>query len=451
MLSTLKNIFTPTPPATYLQQQNNIAKPSSPTTNTPVVVATSITTNESTLRRAKLIMVTTANNNKYYDMHENANGTFTVVYGRVGAKGTCRTYPIGRWESTYRSKTRKGYQDISTLVNTSTVTLEFKSIKNNSVNNLMTDLFKYAHTSIRHNYQVSAADVSIKQVEAAQVLLNELDKMVKIGMDHRSFNDNLLQLFQIIPRRMTNVKDHLIVAPTNEEELNQIKKKISEEQDTLDVMKGQVEIKQQQADTPQEEIDILQQLGLQIHPVEDAKAIRMIKKMMGEDKNLFVRAFSVTKQHTRQRFDQRLVAAKNKKTELFWHGSRNQNWLNILKTGLVLRPTNAIISGKMFGYGLYFADRFQKSLNYTSLWGSYWANGSSNTAFLALYDVHVGEQLQVDQHNSWCGQLTEKRLKQRDKKYDSVYAKRGVSLLNNEYIVYNEAQCTVRYLVEVKR
>lgn len=450
MLSTLKNILASTPPTTYLQQHNTIA-PTSPTTTLPTTPTTPPITDKNHLKRAKLIMVTTSNNNKYYDMNENEDGTFTVVYGRVGAKGTCRSYPMSKWESTYRSKTRKGYQDISNLINTSTATLEFKSIKNNSVKNLMTKLFKYARTSIRHNYHVSAAEVSIKQVEAAQALLDELTEMVKIDMDYRSFNDNLLQLFQIIPRRMANVKDHLITKPTNIKELNLIKKKLSEEQNTLDVMKGQVELKEQQVDTPQEEVDVLKQLGLEVHPVEDTKAIRMIKKMMGEDKNLFVRAFSVIKPQTQQRFDQRIAVAKNKKAELFWHGSRNENWLNILKTGLVLRPTNAVISGKMFGYGLYFADRFQKSLNYTSLLGSYWAGGSSNTAFLALYDVHVGEQLQVSRHESWCGQLTEMRLKKRNKKYDSVYAKKGISLLNNEYIVYNEAQCTVRYLVEVKR
>ena len=34
--------------------------------------------------------------------------------------------------------------------------------------------------------------------------------------------------------------------------------------------------------------------------------------------------------------------------------------------------------------------------------------------------------------------------------YDSLFAEGGIDLKNNEYIVYNEAQCTPRYLVEFK-
>ena len=106
--------------------------------------------------------------------------------------------------------------------------------------------------------------------------------------------------------------------------------------------------------------------------------------------------------------------------------------------------------GKMFGYGLYFADKCQKSLNYTSFRGSYWARGNSNKAFLALYDVHVGNQLKVKKHESWCCSLSKTNLKKRGEKYDSIYAQGGVDLINNEYIVYDSAQSTIRYLVEIK-
>jgi poly [ADP-ribose] polymerase len=115
----------------------------------------------------------------------------------------------------------------------------------------------------------------------------------------------------------------------------------------------------------------------------------------------------------------------------------------------VLRPANAVISGKMFGYGLYFADKFRKSLNYSSLYGSYWARGNAHKAYLAVYEVHTGTQLHVKHHEPWCGLLTEERLKAKGQQYDSVFAEGGADLVNNEYIVYNEAQCTIKYLVEV--
>ena len=35
-------------------------------------------------------------------------------------------------------------------------------------------------------------------------------------------------------------------------------------------------------------------------------------------------------------------------------------------------------------------------------------------------------------------------------KYDSLFAQGGADLINNEYIVYKEEQCTIRYIVEFK-
>ena len=52
-----------------------------------------------------------------------------------------------------------------------------------------------------------------------------------------------------------------------------------------------------------------------------------------------------------------------------WHGSRNENWFSILENGLQLNP-NAIITGKMFGKGIYFAPSSNKSWNYTSYRGT---------------------------------------------------------------------------------
>ena len=52
-----------------------------------------------------------------------------------------------------------------------------------------------------------------------------------------------------------------------------------------------------------------------------------------------------------------------------WHGSRNENWLSIVENGLLLHP-NAVITGKMFGNGIYFASNAKKSWGYTS--GGFW-------------------------------------------------------------------------------
>jgi poly [ADP-ribose] polymerase 2/3/4 len=442
--------------AAYALQSLTAPKPA-----TPVVAITTTATTpsvnedekpETGRREAKLIMVTPDNNNKFYDMRENTDGTFSVTYGRVGARGAEARYAMREWDTKIREKTRKGYKDQTHLFAVASAQPEqqIDGINCLIVKQLIQDLMRYAKQSISHNYVVTADKVTRQQVAEAQLLLDNLVKMSKKDMDITAFNKALIDLFSVIPRRMKNVKEHLV---ENAKDLKTIGEKLAEEQDTLDVMRGQVEMNEQQKATGKEQeikpLNILDTMGWAVENVEDNTVIQMIKKMMGDDKGKFSRAFQFNNSHTNNNFNQFINKVPNKKTHLFWHGSRNENWFSILKTGLVLRPASAVITGKMFGYGLYFADKCRKSLNYSSLSGSYWSGGNSKKAYLAIYEVHTGNQLKIKHHEPYCGLLTESRLKDKGKQYDSVFAEGGADLINNEFIVYNENQCTVKYLVEV--
>ncbi len=457
MLSLLRKLFTSKPvvpatqPAAKILQVAPRAASKQTSTDFTSTDTAATSPGENTLRFARLIMVTAENNNKFYEMKENAGGgTFTVQYGRVGTTSTTRTYPMGEWNSKLNEKLRKGYIDHTGLVVEATQGNEFAEIPDAAVRALMDDLMAYSRQSIHRNYNVGADQVTKRQVELAQGLLDQLVASVRKGLDINAFNEKLIELYKIIPRRMKKVQEHLVQAADTLDELAEIEKRLAEEQATLDVMRGQVEMIAQQKDlNGQKPITLLEAFGLELEPLTDAGLVSHIKQMMGSDRNKFKRAFKVTNLRTQSQFDQHLAQSSNKRVELFWHGSRNENWLSILKTGLVLRPANAVITGKMFGYGLYFADKCRKSLNYTSLSGSYWARGSQQRAWLALYDVHLGKPLEIRQHQSWCEQLTAERLRQRGKDYDSVFAKGGADLVNNEYIVYDEKQCTVRYMVEI--
>ncbi len=416
-------------------------------------------------RTAKLIMVTPNNNNKFYEMQDNGNDTFTVTYGRVGSRGTVRRYPISQWKRRYNEKIRKGYKDQTHLFavgGTGEPKLELVDVDDEMVQKLVSELMAYATKSIRHNYMVSADQVTQRQVEEAQTLLDSLVAQLKNGLlvlgnyaqterNTKRFNSVLLELYQVIPRKMTRVGDHLIGRPSSEGDLETIKEKLVEEQATLDVMRGQVKVSALETDNKEEkkQLNLLEAMGLQIERVEDAATIEMIKDKMGPNAGQFSKAFAVKNLKTQRNFDDWIGTKNNQRKQLFWHGSRNENWLSILETGLVLRPANAVVTGKMFGYGTYFADKFQKSLNYTSLRGSYWTKGTAAKGFLALFDVHTGNQFHIQKHESWCYELNEVNLKKKGAKYDSLFAEGGADLVNNEYIVYNEKQCTVRYLVEV--
>ncbi len=448
-------------------------------------------------KTVKLVMVTAANNNKYYEMKQISDDIFSVSYGRVGQRAAINEYSMYQWQSKYREKVRKGYKDVTHLF---VEELENKSSKNDSVNSnyqnslaswsaikngevreLFRHLTQYAQRSITHNYQVSAADVTMAQVEEAQNILNNLTKKVDFksnkvskkdleNFDTISFNAFLLELYGVIPRKMESVQNYLLEYTAGKSISKQILQKartiLTNEQETLDVMRGEVELKlqQQKKDTlktnslkdknKENEKTLLDALGIEVSILDEKKSkdavqIKRIKKMMQDEVGKFVNAYSIKDIAQEQIFTKNLKESKYRTTELFWHGSRNENWLSIFKTGLILRPTNAIITGKMFGYGLYFADKCRKALNYTSLRGSYWTAGNENKAFLAIYEVHTGRQLKIEKYENWCGSMTYEKLKQLNSEADSLFAKGGFDLINNEYIVYKENQCTLRYLVEV--
>ena len=404
---------------------------------------------EAQLRVVRLIMVTDRNNNKFYEMVERQDGTFDVIYGRVGTAGSRKNYPIAQWDRKLREKIRKGYQNLTHLFSIPQVTWNWADISNSQVKSLMDRLLSYSKSSIQHNYLVNATEVSMQQVETAQSLLNRVITTWENKGTAQQLNELLLSLYAVIPRRMANVRTYLF-EEGSETEQDLWKERLAEEQNTLDVMRGQVELNALSAQKSKSETRMLEALGLTISVVEDDKILSMIKKKMGPDSDHFVRAYEVNHQASHQAFQGHLSQQRSMKKELLWHGSRNENWFSILSSGLVLRPANAIINGKMFGYGIYFADKCRKSLNYSSLSGAYWTGGSNAEGFLALYEVHVGKQLKIRRHTSWCCELTKDKLHQKGS-YDSVFAKGGVDLRNNEYVIYHSSQSTIRYLIEVKK
>lgn len=408
----------------------------------------------------KLIMITPENNNKFYTMTENDNGTFTAEWGRVGATGQSQSKPMGQWDKVYREKTGKGYKDNTDLFvvegasdkkSTTTKSVkEFLKSRTEAVINVVKKLQGWAKGSIEENYTVSSENVTKKQVDKAQSLLDEITKYDLTKKTIKEFNNMLIDFYGIVPRKMKKVSDHLIQDADN---LTERKNKIiSEEQATLDVMAGQVllneDVKEAAEDEPGVATDIIEASGLHIEEVKDAAVIKQIKDLMADHKSKFKCAFEVKNHKTHGHYDKHVGVVKNKKEELFWHGSRNENWWSIMTSGLLIRPSNAVYTGSMFGDGIYFADKFQKSYGYSSARGSYWAKGSANEAVLALYSVHVGEQKNIHKHNSDCYSLNHAKLSKEG--YDSVFAHGGADLRNNEYIVYQSQQNTIKYLVIVE-
>lgn len=403
-------------------------------------------------KEVELVCVTGANNNKYYKMKDNGDGTFTARWGRVGGSEETKVYPMNDWDKIYRSKTKsskkpKPYTDI-TLLRADAKSNTYKPVGCKASQTLLTSLQSYSSDSIKKNYTISSDNVTQAQVDKAQEIIDNLtnltvsaktDKLTKAFIG--DFNDMCTELFTTIPRKMNKVQNFIL--HDDRIMLSDAKGIVGNEQDLLDVMAQQVSMNVVYDDN----MTLAEALGINITKAT-AKDVEKIKKLMGDSSKNFKSAYILENSNTQKAFESRIKESYSDKCKLLWHGSRNENWLNIVKTGLLIRPSNAVLTGAMFGNGIYMADKAKKSMGYTSLHGSYWASGSSNRAYLALYDVNTGVEYTTDRHKSVYSSLDYQKL-QKYGKYDSFFAKGGYDLRNNEYIIYDKAQCTIKYLVEI--
>lgn len=402
---------------------------------------------------AYLVMVTAENNNKFYSMEEK-DGQIIIFNGRVDvSKVQQPSKPMHQWDKIYRSKIKKGYQDITEMVShscSSKDSVKYIDIDNKEVEDVIKRLMAFSNKSVEENYKVKASNVTQKQIDSAQEILDSIARTISKGTQTKEINDKLLQLYTVIPRKMKKVQDYLLNGKTisTSDDLKYARQMIAKEQDILDSMASSVSMLEVEEESSEvENKTILDTLGIEIEPVSKEE-IADIKRRLGDISDKFRKAFKVKNHKTEKKFQTFLKEAKHKKVELFWHGSRNENFISILQKGLLIRPSGAIHTGSMFGDGIYYAQKARKAYGYTSGRGSYWARGSSNTAFMLIFQVHVGNQKHIYKHDSSCYRLSENVLKKSG--HDSVHAHGGADLINDEFIVYNASQCTVKYLVELE-
>ena len=399
--------------------------------------------------------------NKYYRMTPNGD-IFTVEYGRVGAAPQTKTYPMSKWNSTLSSKLKKGYVDRSDLMqeviadskieDKSNGVDEFGLVQNLSVREIVKRLWDYANKTIQSAYSVRAEAVTQAMIDAAQEKIDYIAANYK-NWSVEEFNKNLNELFIIVPRKMKRVSDCLV------SDSSEYDKKLSEEQSLLDTMAGQVyKPKAKIADTDSEikaSESILQKMGITMEEATKEDIVK-IKKAMGDSAGKFYKAWRVTNLETEKNYQKFTTENNIGNVKLLCHGSRNQNWFNILKMGLKIRPAGAIATGSMFGLGIYWSnpEKYKggvaKSIGYTSL-GGYWTRDYQNCGFLAFFDVAIGDSVNAYSFDSKYYSYNLERLKKDNPKAWSLWAHGNTSMLrNDEIIVYDDRQMTIRYLVEIR-
>ena len=185
-------------------------------------------------RFCRLVMTTEDNHNKYYEMQETSE-YIQVKYGRVDSSCIEITKPISQWNSLIKSKLKKGYKDVTEFV---AVVKDSNNVTNNIVyTQELYDIFlkkmmDYRDGLVSTTYSVKATQVTRRQLEQAQLYINDLAQVGE-NYDIQYVNDLLLKLYTVIPRYMRKVQDYLLPNIS-------LNKLVEQEQDKLDALSSQV-------------------------------------------------------------------------------------------------------------------------------------------------------------------------------------------------------------------
>ena len=383
--------------------------------------------------------------NQQIQMENNGDGTFHVTDGRIGIKVGPKkpkqyNLPIEDWDKFYFSKISRGYLLTKTKkMETKEVEVgKHKPIPDKIVHELVERLMAYANQAMEENFTVKVEAISDEMIEYGKNVLADLSKNAN-KMSVAEFNGKLKVLYAAIPRRIDKLSNKLAKDKASFAEI------LDEEQEIFDLMLSQVKL----ATSGGSNQTILEELGIFIRP-ETEKEIEETKKLLKEQKDKYLRSWKVENAKTKKIFDKYIKKenlSEGKGVDFLWHGSKHQNWWSIITNGLLLNP-DAVITGKAYGQGTYFAPDPIKSLGYTSRAGAKWTNGTMDTGFMGIYRVATGNR--YNGHLGCDTTLNYKKLQQIQPGAHCTWAEcRYSHFMMDEVIVYQECQSDIDRLVEL--
>lgn len=362
--------------------------------------------------------------NKIFRMLSTEN-RIDVEFGHIGNKLYKKSYPLSVWDEIYQEKIKCGYVDQTGLLNNNNV-VTLKLSQTESINEVLENLRAISRQMISDNYRGNMVNVSEEAINKSKELLKKLE----ITENVYDFNSILFELFSMIPRKMNNVIQNTA------KDQNDFYKIIERENDLL----RNLQVLKTDSVSPDIPIICRECTSDEITKIRSMLDTSSLRK--------FKRAWSVNNPEIDQKFSSYMKKNNIKKTRELFHGSRSENWWSILTTKLLLQPSNVVKSGAMFGRGIYFADKADKSMGYTSIRDSRHAAGKSDKGYLAIYEVATGHEYDVKVWKSSMTDLNESSFIREHKDCNSLHAHAGINLINDEYIVYNENACRIKYFLE---
>lgn len=418
------------------------------------------------VRLIKVEQTAEDNNNKWWNAQLFDDGTVKAQWGRVGYDGQSGEWSGGEsyLDKKVREKTKKGYVEQKT-VGTANVTpgstvkvdanlreiAKKQIIKNNVGSPLLVALIDRlvqsnvhkitSSTQITFNnttglFTTPLGVVTPEGITEARDLLAKIHPSVKSGRFSETLNAEVLRYLRIIPQ-------NLGMGRFNAKTIFPDDAAIQKQSDILDSLESSYQAMTttpQAPGTPTSEPKVFQ-VDLDVLPT-GAEFSRLTNWFEKSKKPMHrsVYGMKVKQIYTVNVHDMTNAYENNSAPhQEVWHGTSQANLLSILKSGLrVSPPSTAAIASKMFGNGIYGADVSTKSLNYSV---GYWGQGGrGDSAWLFVCKFAMGKIQTV----------TKEQKRGADRGYDSIYAKGGYDLFNDEFIVFRNSQVKITHLLECK-
>ena len=363
---------------------------------------------------------------------------FTATYGKsddiLSGKGkrVRAPYPVYLFWVKYYEKLVKGYKDRSRFVHLSAKTIADNEIGTELFQSLLDDTKRAlpVRSLAQKNRNTDKLALSETQIEKTWRILNHQLKRAKTV---KTFQRTYRSLLSLLPKT-TLPEAETITANTIEN--GGLIKTITA---VLSDLENIVASKSSLADC-----------GITITRATDADDARIRAMLPSDIAERVETVYAVHNPKKEINFKAYCARRNITTTKELWHGSRNENWLSIIKNGLRLNP-NATITGKMYGDGIYFAPEARKSYGYTSCQGTYWANGSSHAGFMGLFTTAYGNPChETDSMYYRYGRNNPQKYLTR-KGFDCLHALSSkTSLRHDEIVFYHESAIVLSYLVKIK-
>lgn len=396
--------------------------------------------------------------NEKFIMEDMGNGTMKLTEGRIGItvgryKPRVSYRPLSDWDMVFQSRVSRGYlatkthkmDRVEVRKGTNTADgLDYAPVPDPHVRVFIEELMRYQKQVFDASYTVRVDNISDEMIALGEKILKGLASSYET-MSVAEFNNKLKLLFAVIPRRMDKLSEHLAKHKSDFAGI------VLDEQDLFDIMVSQV----RSAGSPKiQEKTVLEANGITVR-LATADEESFLKGLLGGNAGKYLEAYRVSNEETEKAFTdfaELLGLEDGDGIVHLFHGTRNENVWSILTTGLKNRPPkDAVITGKAYGMGTYFAPDAVKSLGYTSRIGSKYANGTCGCGFLLVCRVAVGqEDTYYDGHLGCDTSLDAEKLERIAPGALCTWAKARYSGFRmDEVIVYQNCQSTIEYIIKM--